>query len=90
MNNSCIVLEGGGLRGVFASGILEYILERAFDFDRVIGISAGTWVGASYLSKQKGRNRKLNVEYLSDKHYMVFRHLLTTGSFFNMKFGLLL
>jgi len=86
MKNSCIVLEGGGLRGAFTSGVLEYFLEEELNFDRVIGVSAGACVGASYLSKQKGRNRKVNVEYPSDKRYMGFRHLFTTGSYFNMKF----
>ena len=86
MKNSCIVLEGGGLRGAFTSGVLEYFLEKEINFDRVIGVSAGACVGASYLSKQKGRNRKVNVEYPSDKRYMGFRHLFTTGSYFNMKF----
>jgi predicted patatin/cPLA2 family phospholipase len=86
MKNSCIVLEGGGLRGAFTSGVLEFLLEKEFNFDRVIGVSAGACVGASYLSKQKGRNRKVNVQYPSDKRYMGFRHLLTKGSYFNMKF----
>jgi predicted patatin/cPLA2 family phospholipase len=86
MKNSCIVLEGGGLRGGFTSGVLEFLLETGVNFDRVIGVSAGACVGASFLSKQKGRNLKVNVEYPSDKRYMGFRHLLTTGSYFNMKF----
>ncbi len=86
MKNSCIVLEGGGLRGAFTSGVLEYFLEKDINFERVIGVSAGACIGASYLSKQKGRNRKVNVEYPSDKRYMGFRHLITTGSYFNMKF----
>jgi len=79
-------LEGGGLRGAFTSGVLEYLLEKEMDFDRIVGVSAGACVGASFLSKQKGRNKKVNVEYPSDKRYMGFRHLLTTGSYFNMKF----
>lgn len=86
MNNSCIVLEGGGLRGAFTSGVLEYLLEKEMNFDRLIGVSAGACVGASFLSKQRGRNRKVNVEYPSDKRYMGLRHLLTTGSYFNMQF----
>ena len=86
MKNSCIVLEGGGLRGAFTSGVLEYFLENNVIFDRVVGVSAGACVGASYISKQIGRNRKVNVEYPSDKRYMGFRHLITTGSYFNMKF----
>ena len=86
MKNSCIVLEGGGLRGAFTGGVLEYFLEKELNFDRVIGVSAGACTGASYQSKQKGRNRKVNVEYPADKRYMGFRHLITTGSYFNMKF----
>ncbi len=86
MKNSCVVLEGGGLRGAFTSGVMEYLLERDLNFDRVVGVSAGACVGASYLSKQKGRNRKVNVEYPSDKRFMGLRHLLTTGSYFNMEF----
>lgn len=86
MNKGCLVLEGGGLRGGFTSGVLEYLMERGIEFDRVIGVSAGACVGASFVSRQEGRNRIVNVEYPSDKRYMGFRHLLTTGSYFNMKF----
>ncbi len=79
-------MEGGGLRGAFTSGVLEYFMENNVSFDRVVGVSAGACVGASFISKQQGRNRKVNVEYPSDKRYMGFRHLITTGSYFNMKF----
>lgn len=81
-----MVLEGGGLRGAFTSGVLEYLLEQELNFDRVIGVSAGACVGASFLSKQRGRNRKVNVEYPSDKRYMGLNHLFKTGSYFNMEF----
>jgi len=86
MNNSCIVLEGGGLRGAFTSGVMEYLLEKNLNFDRVIGVSAGACVGASYVSRQPGRNLKVNVEYPSDKRFMGLRYLITTGSYFNMEF----
>ena len=86
MKNSCIVLEGGGLRGAFTGGVLEYFLEKDLNFDRVIGVSAGACTGASYQSKQIGRNRKVNVEYPADKRYMGLSQLITTGSYFNMKF----
>jgi len=86
MKNTCLVLEGGGLRGAFTSGVLEFLLEQKIGFDRIVGVSAGACVGASFVSGQKGRNRKVNVEMPSDKRYMGLRHLLTTGSYFNMKF----
>jgi predicted patatin/cPLA2 family phospholipase len=86
MLDACLVLEGGGLRGGFTGGVLEYLMEQGVSFERVVGVSAGACIGASYVSGQKGRNRKVNVEYPSDRRYMGFRHLLTTGSWFNMKF----
>ena len=86
MINSCLVLEGGGLRGAFTGGVLEYLLENNLNFERVVGVSAGACLGASYVSKQKGRNRRVNVELPSDKRYMGIRHLIATGSYFNMKF----
>ncbi len=86
MKDSCLVLEGGGLRGAFTSGVLEYLLEQNIRFDRVVGVSAGACVGASYVSRQKGRNKLVNVEYPSDKRYMGWKYLFTTGSYFNMKF----
>jgi predicted patatin/cPLA2 family phospholipase len=86
MINSCLVLEGGGLRGAFTGGVLEYLLENNLNFERVVGVSAGACLGASYVSRQKGRNRRVNVELPSDRRYMGIRHLITTGSYFNMKF----
>ena len=86
MINSCLVLEGGGLRGAFTGGILEYLLEMEINFERVVGVSAGACLGVSYVSKQKGRNRRVNVELPSDQRYMGIRHLISNGSYFNMKF----
>lgn len=86
MDNSCLVLEGGGLRGAFTAGVLEFLLENKIHFGHIVGVSAGACVGASYVSKQFGRNRKVNVELPSDKRYMGFRHLVAKGSYFNMDF----
>jgi predicted patatin/cPLA2 family phospholipase len=86
MKNTCIVLEGGGLRGAFTCGVLEYLLENDFNFGRVIGVSAGACNAASYVSKQIGRNWKVNIEFPSDKRFMGLSHLITKGSYFNMPF----
>jgi predicted patatin/cPLA2 family phospholipase len=86
MKNSCIVLEGGGLRGAFTCGVLEYLLENKLHFDRVIGVSAGACNAASYASGQKGRNWKVNIELPSDKRFMGIKYLITKGSYFNMSF----
>jgi len=86
MNDSCLVLEGGGLRGAFTCGVLEYFLENRIDFRRAVGVSAGACNGASYISHQAGRNWKVNIEIPSDKRFMGFRHLIRNGSYFNFEF----
>lgn len=86
MNPHSLVLEGGGLRGTFTSGVLEYFLEKELYFAHVVGVSAGACTGASYQSRQKGRNWKVNVEVPSDKRFMGLKYLLTTGNYFNMPF----
>ncbi|MFZ4464611.1 MAG: patatin-like phospholipase family protein, partial [Bacteroidales bacterium] len=86
MKNTCIVLEGGGLRGAFTCGVLEYLLENNLNFDRLIGVSAGACNAASYVSGQLGRNWKVNIELPSDKRFMGIKYLITKGSYFNMPF----
>ena len=86
MNNSCIVLEGGGLRGAFTCGVLEYLLENKQQFDRVVGVSAGACNAASFVSGQKGRNWKVNIELPSDRRFMGIKYLISKGSYFNMPF----
>jgi predicted patatin/cPLA2 family phospholipase len=86
INNVCLVLEGGGLRGAFTSGVLEYFLENSINFECVVGVSAGACTGASYLSGQTGRNWNVNVVAPSDRRFMGLHHLLLHGSYFNMPF----
>ena len=61
-----LVLEGGGLRGVFTAGVLDAFLEGNFHADYVIGVSAGAANGVSYVSGQKGRGLRTNTDYLHD------------------------
>ena len=84
--NKCIVLEGGGLRCNFTAGVLDFLLDHNFSFDRIVGASAGICAGASYASKQAGRNYVVNVVYPSAKNYMGVRCLITGFSYFNMDF----
>ena len=81
-----LVLEGGGLRGIYTAGVLEYLLEQEIYADYVIGVSAGACHGASYASRQKGRAYRTSVSYLKDPRYLSLKNYLTTGSFFGMDF----
>lgn len=86
MIDATLVLEGGGLRCTFTNGILDGFLEENLDFARVVGVSAGACAAASYVSRQIGRNWKVNVELASHPEFMGWRHLLRDGEFFNAKF----
>ena len=81
-----LVLEGGGLRGVFTAGVLDAFLEGNFHADYVIGVSAGAANGVSYVSGQKERGLRTNTDYLHDPRYMGLRSLLLHRSLFGMDF----
>ena len=74
-----LVLEGGGVRGIYTAGVLDVFLEHGIRFDRVTGVSAGAIHGCSYLSGQKGRSIRYYRKYVSDPRFMSFRSWLTTG-----------
>ncbi len=82
--NTGLVLEGGGMRGTFTSGVLDYFMDHHITFDYGIGVSAGACNGVSYVSHQRGRARFSNIELLDKYHYIGIRHLLLTGSIIDM------
>ena len=54
---TALVVEGGGMRGIFAAGILHAFGKENFDpFDLYIGVSAGGCHLASHLAGQNDRN----------------------------------
>lgn len=81
-----LVLEGGGMRGVYTSGVLEFFLEEKIFFPYVIGVSAGACNAISYLSKQKGRNRIVNIDYVTDPRYLSWKNYFKNKQFFGMDF----
>lgn len=81
-----LVLEGGGMRGLYTSGVLDFFLDHNLHFGYVVGVSAGACQATSYISRQKGRSKTTNTAFLDDWRYMSLRSFLLTGSYFGMKF----
>ncbi|MBN2281676.1 MAG: patatin family protein [Candidatus Marinimicrobia bacterium] len=81
-----LVLEGGGLRGVFTSGVLQFLMEKDIYFPYVIGVSMGACNAANYISKQVERNKRVNIEFVNDQRYLSYRRLLLKGELFGMDF----
>lgn len=81
-----LVLEGGGMRGVYTAGVLDVFLDEKIDFKYIIGVSAGACHAASFISKQRGRGFATNTDYLKDKRYLSFSNYFKTKSVFGMDF----
>ena len=84
MVNAGLILEGGGMRGVYTAGVLDAFLEEKIEFSSVYGVSAGSCHGCNYLSKQKERGAHINIDYIDDPRYCSMRSLITTGDFFGV------
>lgn len=84
MYQAGLVLEGGGMKGIYTAGVLDFFLDKGLEFSHVYGVSAGSCHMCSYLSKQKGRARDVNIDYLDTKYYCSTRSLLLTGDLFNV------
>ncbi len=46
-----LVLEGGAMRGIYTSGVLDVFLDCGIRFNGVIGVSAGAIHGATYVAE---------------------------------------
>ena len=71
-----LVLEGGGMRGVFTCGVLDYFMDHDIRFPYAIGVSAGACNGLSYASRQRGRAKYSNIDLLEKYNYIGLKHLL--------------
>lgn len=84
-NNTALVLEGGGLRGVFTCGVLDYFMDNGIRFPFTVGVSAGACNGLSYMSGQRGRAKASNIDLMEKYHYVGLRYLLTQKCIMDFK-----
>lgn len=85
MRNAGLILEGGGMRGIYTTGVLDFFMDKGIRFRHVYGVSAGVCHACSYLSGQRGRAMRTVTEYVDDYRYAGMRSLLTTGDYFGVK-----
>lgn len=83
-----LVLEGGGMRGLFSAGVLDALLElKELSVNGIVGVSSGALFGVNYVSKQKERAVRYNKKYADDKRYMGLHSWITTGNAVNKDFA---
>lgn len=81
--NTGLVLEGGGMRGVFTSGVLDAFMKHELYFPYIVAVSAGACNGMSYMSRQPRRARYSNIDLLRKYGYISLKNLIVKGSIFD-------
>ena len=81
-----LVLEGGAMRGLYTSGVLDVFMENNIKVNTIIGVSAGALFGVNYKSNQIGRALRYNKKYANYRNYMGLYSLITTGNIMNKDF----
>ena len=84
---SGLILEGGGMRGIFTIGVLDNFMDRGIRFPYIIGVSAGACNGLSYMSHQRGRAKYADIDLLKEYNYIGLKYLFSKGNI--MDFDLL-
>lgn len=84
MYQAGLILEGGGMKGIYTAGVLDFFLDKEIDFASCYGVSAGAINMCNYLAKQKKRTYRINVNYLDQKAYCSVESLLKTGDLFGV------
>ena len=82
-----LVLEGGGMRGLYTAGVLDVMMDNHFMPDVVCGTSAGVTFGVNLLSQQRGRVLRYNCRYVGERRYISMHSWLTTGNMINKDFA---
>lgn len=88
LSSYALVLEGGAMRGVFTSGVLDWLMDKSIYCPYVVGVSAGACNAASYVSKQRGRTKRCTIDLLEKYDYLGFKHFIKQHNFldFDMLF----
>lgn len=81
---TALVLEGGGMRAIYTSGILDYFLEKRLSFENIVGVSAGSGTAMSYVSRQGGFYLKLSSKY--GKRTKNIGTFIAKGNYFDLDF----
>ena len=77
---------GGGMRGVYGAGVLDYFLEKNISFDYCLGVSSGSANMASFVARQKERNFRYYTEHILKSGFMGMSAFIRGNSFFNLDY----
>lgn len=81
-----IVDVGGGYRGVYAAGVLDYCLDHGIQFDLGIGVSAGSANLITFAANQRSRTFRFYTEYGLRKEYAGLKNFFTKRTFLDLDY----
>lgn len=84
MYQAGLILEGGGMKGIYTAGVLDFFMDKEILFSDCYGVSAGACHLCNYMSGQRGRSYRISVNYLDMKQYCGGWSLLRTGDLFGV------
>lgn len=82
----CMVLEGGSFRGVYTSGVLDFLMENGINLQTTIGVSAGALTGFNYVNGIIGRSAKINLGHRHDPRFMSLKSMIQNKGIIGFKF----
>lgn len=81
-----IIDVGGGMRGIYTSGVYDCFIDKSVSFDYYLGVSAGSANLITYLANQRGRTKTFYVDYSFRKEYMSLKNMIKSGSFISVEY----
>ncbi len=82
-----VIDAGGGLRGIYATGVFDTLLELGINFDIGLGVSAGSANITTYMAGQQKRNYRFYMDYSGRKEYMSLRNFIKKGSYMDLDYA---
>ena len=86
MNDLTLVLEGGALRSLYTSGVLDVLMKYNIEANYVLGVTAGALTGMNYISKQQGRSARINIENCDNPKYIGIKALRKEGGIIGYRY----
>jgi len=77
-SNTGLILEGGAIRGIFTAGVLDCLLDKDIYFPYVAGVSVGVSNASGFISRQKGRSKKI-LTHENTRTFFGLPNILRTG-----------
>ncbi|WP_239984648.1 patatin-like phospholipase family protein [Lentibacillus sediminis] len=85
-DNIGLVLEGGGMRGAYTAGVLDFFHDKGIQFPLVTSASSAAIIGSSYIAMQRGRNHQILTELGKRRDAISFMRMLKQRELFSMDF----